>query len=546
MSELLPSFTSNPSNNPLHFSFSLEPSPFSIKSNQFIINHNIPENSNIISTINEKNQNININKNDNIPPLSLLNEENNFSENSFLENVIKNEKQQNDFQNNSLCSLKESENSNSNTQKINQNIFQSGRWTENEHQKFLEGILKYGNEWKRVQGIIKTRSSTQARSHAQKFFLRMKKSVTNPQIWYNQEMLLDYIINNHNIKLKDGKALTQDQKDKLLSVIRFNLKPEEFVVKKPKENKSKDSNNEDESNEEYEEKDNLGYKKEDFENFIEENKQQRKMTFCSKKRKNSSNSFMNLENKIFDIKKDTKHKLSMEITQPNINKLETINNINNNDNLDINFNKEENYKHDNGTNTENNINGMIFGNKEKCSNCGGCGICGGNGGGNYIINHNIINITNNYNNNIFNSNFNSQYFINNPNNNQFNQNYLLYNNNNDSINSDINNNNSFNHSSKLFYNNNNFYPNLFNNENNNCNSINGFFENENFFPKSRMDCENKDPFDLEFGNINQMNNNNNDTNVNINMMSHIEEHGDDEDEYVNYGNNNNNDITYDY
>ena len=52
----------------------------------------------------------------------------------------------------------------------NENKYQSGKWTEEEHEKFIEGILNYGNEWKKVQQIIKTRSSTQARSHAQKFF----------------------------------------------------------------------------------------------------------------------------------------------------------------------------------------------------------------------------------------------------------------------------------------------------------------------------------------------------------------------------------------
>ena len=53
--------------------------------------------------------------------------------------------------------------------------FQTGKWTDEEHEKFIEGILNYGNEWKKVQQIIKTRSSTQARSHAQKFFFENKK-----------------------------------------------------------------------------------------------------------------------------------------------------------------------------------------------------------------------------------------------------------------------------------------------------------------------------------------------------------------------------------
>ena len=50
--------------------------------------------------------------------------------------------------------------------------FNSGRWNKDEHNKFLKGLIQYGNDWKMVQKIIKTRSSSQSRSHAQKFFLK--------------------------------------------------------------------------------------------------------------------------------------------------------------------------------------------------------------------------------------------------------------------------------------------------------------------------------------------------------------------------------------
>ena len=77
-------------------------------------------------------------------------------------------------------------NNNNLTIKISKNegedlSYNSGRWTEEEHQKFIEGILEYGNEWKKVRKIIKTRTSTQARSHAQKFFLRIKKNISEIQ-----------------------------------------------------------------------------------------------------------------------------------------------------------------------------------------------------------------------------------------------------------------------------------------------------------------------------------------------------------------------------
>lgn len=61
--------------------------------------------------------------------------------------------------------------------KINNTIINTGRWKENEHKKFLEAIIMYGNDWKCVHKFIKSRSSTQARSHAQKFLLKLRKKL---------------------------------------------------------------------------------------------------------------------------------------------------------------------------------------------------------------------------------------------------------------------------------------------------------------------------------------------------------------------------------
>lgn len=54
--------------------------------------------------------------------------------------------------------------------------FNTGRWTSEEHNRFIEALLKYGNEWKSVQKHVGSRSSTQARSHAQKFFVKIGKT----------------------------------------------------------------------------------------------------------------------------------------------------------------------------------------------------------------------------------------------------------------------------------------------------------------------------------------------------------------------------------
>ncbi len=49
-----------------------------------------------------------------------------------------------------------------------------GRWTKEEHDKFLDGIVKYGTNWKKVKSLITTRTAIQVRSHAQKFYRKLK------------------------------------------------------------------------------------------------------------------------------------------------------------------------------------------------------------------------------------------------------------------------------------------------------------------------------------------------------------------------------------
>ena len=44
-----------------------------------------------------------------------------------------------------------------------------------EHVRFLEALKNYGKNWKKVEEYVATRTSTQARSHAQKFFANIIK-----------------------------------------------------------------------------------------------------------------------------------------------------------------------------------------------------------------------------------------------------------------------------------------------------------------------------------------------------------------------------------
>lgn len=49
----------------------------------------------------------------------------------------------------------------------------SGRWTLDEHIKFLQGLHNHGKDWKLVQNHVPLRTGPQIRSHAQKFFKRI-------------------------------------------------------------------------------------------------------------------------------------------------------------------------------------------------------------------------------------------------------------------------------------------------------------------------------------------------------------------------------------
>ncbi len=49
----------------------------------------------------------------------------------------------------------------------------AGRWTKAEHKLFLEALELYGKDWKKVQQHVGTRTTTQARSHAQKYFAKI-------------------------------------------------------------------------------------------------------------------------------------------------------------------------------------------------------------------------------------------------------------------------------------------------------------------------------------------------------------------------------------
>lgn len=223
--------------------------------------------------------------------------------------------------------------------------YNSGRWTQEEHKKFIDGILEYGNEWKKVQSLIKTRSSTQARSHAQKFFLRIKKNLNitegqnisndsnynsspssssqdNFSIKYFFELLASQ--DKEKSKFDNGK-LTSSQREKLLNIVAKFSNSEYDNIKAIKQNDITVEINE------------------------EVNSLTNRMTklpgkiFDIKKdssRRESINSMYNIESNIIERNKRINHRLSYDISYQNKKRHSPINDFASTQNSSINMDND--------------------------------------------------------------------------------------------------------------------------------------------------------------------------------------------------------------
>ena len=81
----------------------------------------------------------------------------------------------------------------------------NGRWGKSEHLRFLAGCLLYKNNWKKVETYVRTRTSTQIRSHAQKYLKKLEKKYF-PKNYKNSspnDSLLDADTNN-DLNKKDN------------------------------------------------------------------------------------------------------------------------------------------------------------------------------------------------------------------------------------------------------------------------------------------------------------------------------------------------------
>lgn len=82
-----------------------------------------------------------------------------------------------------------------------------GRWTDEEHQRFIDAIKKYGKDWVKVQQYIGTRSTAQTRSHAQKYFGKLFKQGKIEDLEEFDKMLSSSRVFSDNDGTRDSKPI---------------------------------------------------------------------------------------------------------------------------------------------------------------------------------------------------------------------------------------------------------------------------------------------------------------------------------------------------
>ena len=110
--------------------------------------------------------------------------------------------------------------------------FELGRWSYEEHKRFVRSIVKYPNNWEKITKEVKTRSDVQIRSHSQKFFKKLKKGKMEPiKLVYICDLNKKEIIGNYPIKGKENKKYNE----KIKSILNTGNFSEEKLLNEEEE-----------------------------------------------------------------------------------------------------------------------------------------------------------------------------------------------------------------------------------------------------------------------------------------------------------------------
>ena len=220
------------------------------------------------------------------------------------------------------------------------NSSNEGRWSKEEHNKFLEGLVIYGTNWKNFKGLIESRTSVQIRSHAQKFFQKMK-------LCKNENLGIDFTLDSIcNFKDMIEQIKSNNKNYNIVNVFK-NLNHIYSFRKSRKKKFSKNfknNNNEIDLEINKENENNIINLKEN--NFINDNLNFNLFSYKNNERNTNVNSDYSVEEKIENFNQFSR----MKDNVPSNNHKNTFNSINDN-----NFNIKNPLSYDYYSNLGNNL-----------------------------------------------------------------------------------------------------------------------------------------------------------------------------------------------
>jgi SHAQKYF class myb-like DNA-binding protein len=101
----------------------------------------------------------------------------------------------------------------------------TGRWTKEEHEAFLQGLQLYGKEWKKVAAKVRTRTVVQTRTHAQKYFQKLQKSIQDNVSNKRRTIGNSSTSSNNNYDMRDEPNDDHDDETKRMIAIMNSTNP---------------------------------------------------------------------------------------------------------------------------------------------------------------------------------------------------------------------------------------------------------------------------------------------------------------------------------
>jgi len=108
-----------------------------------------------------------------------------------------------------------------------------GRWTSEEHERFVSAYNMYGNDWTKVASVVKTRTRIQTRTHAQKYILKLQKAAAEADPPISKRIVSSPIEDEKKVKKRKQKKVKKRKPEPEDSIVVVDGTAPKMPLKSP-------------------------------------------------------------------------------------------------------------------------------------------------------------------------------------------------------------------------------------------------------------------------------------------------------------------------